>query len=382
VNIRPILREGKVVSFEAFAGKLNGRKYRKRYRISAFDSEKQARAAAERWVKEKAKQLNSHATYGAILDERILSQVSEALELLSPIGVSLIEAVRGYVREHKKPEKPVQTGITFRDAATLFQKNRQEKGGSKIYLSALKIQLNAFSDEFGDYGLDDISTEMIEKWLDTRTLTAVSRTNWRRDLGMVFRFATARGHATNNPAALLAQAVRSDGEINILQVDDAKKLFEALQKRRDSVARAAIVFASLSCWAGLRSSEILLIDRRNIQLSDNLIEVPTRVSKTRQRRLVTISGNLHDWLREYLVAEERIISVTIKAVRRMLIACAPVPLLRNVFRHSWFSYHLAAHQNQNLTQLEGGHFSPDVMYRHYRALVTRTAAERWFSIKP
>ena len=55
------------------------------------------------------------------------------------------------------------------------------------------------------------------------------------------------------------------------------------------------------------------------------------------------------------------------------------PWPRNVLRHSFGSYHLAFHKNEALTAAEMGN-SPAVIFRHYRALVTPEAAERYWNL--
>ena len=50
-------------------------------------------------------------------------------------------------------------------------------------------------------------------------------------------------------------------------------------------------------------------------------------------------------------------------------------------RHSWCSYHLAQGQNAARTALEAGH-DESVLFSHYRALVTPSAAREYWAIVP
>lgn len=54
---------------------------------------------------------------------------------------------------------------------------------------------------------------------------------------------------------------------------------------------------------------------------------------------------------------------------------------QNVMRHSFVSYHLAQFGDIQTTALEAGH-SPDMLFRHYRELVTKDAAAEFWSITP
>ncbi|MDP7309455.1 MAG: hypothetical protein QF405_17560, partial [Roseibacillus sp.] len=54
---------------------------------------------------------------------------------------------------------------------------------------------------------------------------------------------------------------------------------------------------------------------------------------------------------------------------------------RNVLRHSFISYRVAQIQDVNQVALEAGN-SPNIIFKHYRELVTEETAGEWFSIGP
>jgi hypothetical protein len=58
-----------------------------------------------------------------------------------------------------------------------------------------------------------------------------------------------------------------------------------------------------------------------------------------------------------------------------------IPARRNGLRHSFITYHMAMHANENLTSAEAGN-SPQMIHEHYRALATKAEAEKWFNIVP
>jgi integrase len=51
-------------------------------------------------------------------------------------------------------------------------------------------------------------------------------------------------------------------------------------------------------------------------------------------------------------------------------------------RHTFASYHLAYHGSPDKTAHELGHRDTQMLYRHYRQLVTREAAEAFWAIWP
>jgi hypothetical protein len=62
-------------------------------------------------------------------------------------------------------------------------------------------------------------------------------------------------------------------------------------------------------------------------------------------------------------------------------AAAGVKWKHNALRHSYISYRVAAAKNVAEVALEAGN-SPDMIFQHYRELVTGKAAKEWFGITP
>ncbi len=60
---------------------------------------------------------------------------------------------------------------------------------------------------------------------------------------------------------------------------------------------------------------------------------------------------------------------------------AGVPWKHNGLRHSYISYRVAETKNVHQTSLEAGN-SPQMIFKHYRQLVSDAAAKDWFSITP
>jgi hypothetical protein len=54
----------------------------------------------------------------------------------------------------------------------------------------------------------------------------------------------------------------------------------------------------------------------------------------------------------------------------------------NGLRHSFGSYHLAIHGDAVKTAGQMGHRSSDVIHNHYKALVLKTEAEKFWNLRP
>jgi hypothetical protein len=61
--------------------------------------------------------------------------------------------------------------------------------------------------------------------------------------------------------------------------------------------------------------------------------------------------------------------------------CEGFSWAKNGLRHSFISYRLAILHDTARVALEAGN-SPEVIFGHYRELVTPEAAQAWFDVKP
>jgi integrase len=136
-------------------------------------------------------------------------------------------------------------------------------------------------------------------------------------------------------------------------------------------------FMAIRYFAGLRGSEAAALSESEIKVDRGFIEVTAAKSKTRQRRLVAIEPNLVAWL-----ALGGSLPLRDKWTRHLRLAkSCSVPMPANVTRHSFVSYHLAHFGSAARTALEAGH-SEAVLFRHYREVVTRDDARRFWEIRP
>ncbi len=65
-------------------------------------------------------------------------------------------------------------------------------------------------------------------------------------------------------------------------------------------------------------------------------------------------------------------------VRKM----ADVTWGHDIMRHTFASYHLAYHGSPDRTAHELGHRDTNMLFRHYRQLVTKEEAEKFWDIRP
>jgi hypothetical protein len=109
-------------------------------------------------------------------------------------------------------------------------------------------------------------------------------------------------------------------------------------------------------------------------------------AKTRQRRLVTIADNLLSWLSPRrkpsgALCPDRNIDVFSERLHELAVKAGITPWPHNAIRHSFGSYFLGKTKDENLTATEMGN-SPEVIIKHYRALVRYAAVAEYWSLSP
>ena len=174
---------------------------------------------------------------------------------------------------------------------------------------------------------------------------------------------------------------------------DAVKVWtaEEIAKLLAASDHAYLPALAIGAFAGLRTSEILALDWRDVRLADRTIKVVHRKARCAGTRLAPITDNLGAWLsplakksgpvwphgREWK-GRERTITAAQNATAE---AAGLLPWRHNSLRHSFCTYRVAATQDVARTALEAGN-SASTIFAHYRALATEAEGKAWFAIMP
>ena len=274
---------------------------------------------------------------------------------------------------HTRARGPAASDLTLLEAVNEFLLAKARAGRSDRYLRQLRVSLKSFALGRGRAPLAGLERIDVQRWLDAQVWSPVTAKGYSGDVRTLFNFAVRRGYLERNPAlAVETPATLSLARIAVHQPDQAAAVL-ATARRADLDACRHL---AVRYFSGIRTSEAHLLREPDLRISQGLIEVPAVKSKTRRRRLVTIQPNLAAWLA--LGGELRPIGpMTIRRIIRL----ARVSWPPNVTRHSFVSYHLAAFENAGKTALEAGH-SEQMLFTHYRALVTPEAAAAYWAILP
>jgi integrase len=155
-----------------------------------------------------------------------------------------------------------------------------------------------------------------------------------------------------------------------------------MTKLLKSADQATLPVLAIGGFSGIRSAEIARLHWEDVLWDQGYIEVKARKAKTKARRLVPIQPNLKSWLEPYRGSSGAVCNFTCLSYRyEQLSQQAQVGWKVNALRHSYASYRLAQVQDAAKVALEMGN-SPQMLFKHYRELVTPDAAGAWFSIVP
>lgn len=305
------------------------------------------------------------------LTDRQRIDVMTALDLL-PGSTSLTEAVQFYAK-HIAPEGDQRTvsGLLEEYVAEKEKANRREATVKEI-----RTRLGRFAVDYGDRPVHEITTGNILGWMDKHDYRNVTRDNYRRAFVAFFNFAVKRGHAQVNPGDPIDKVTIDERIPEILTVAEAQRLMLGVQEHSPRM----IPYFAIGLFAGLRPAEIEQLNWRDIDLTNRRIRVRPEVAKKRRQRFVDVSDNLLEWLVPHRQDEGGLYfgRYEFGKVRKQ----AGIRWAGDILRHSYGSYHLARHEDAAKTALQMGHVRTDILFNHYRDLVTPEDAHTFWAILP
>jgi integrase len=333
------------------------------------------------------------------LNVALLPAVTTVVEAVKIVGdlPSVIEGAKLLARRQKRTTaKPVA------DVVAELLTIKEGRGASDRYMQDLRWRLTRFG-EACQMDACNVTTADIQAWLDKQKLNSQNYTNFRRVLYTLFKFAVARGYASDNPVDDVERVKVRNGDVEIFTPVEIARLLAAATALRDLKPRAQrgpdfVPSLAIGAFAGLRSAEIERLEWSDVDLAARHIVVGASRAKTASRRIVPIHDNLAAWLApyaertgpvwtgnhdEFYDAQQAAAKATaVKAdAEHGVRAQKAVEWKVNALRHSYASYRFAQIGDAGRVAGELGN-SAAVVHRHYRELVKPADAVKWFAVKP
>ncbi len=233
--------------------------------------------------------------------------------------------------------------------------------------------------------LCDITSEDVESAVKATVLPEhkAARNGILRVLKACFKYSQERGWLDEIPVSKDSKADTGQKEPSILTPDEAARLL-ATCKATDS---ELLGFYVLALFAGVRPTDELFKLQWNHVFADGgqRIHIPAEVSKTGRKRYVKIEPTLQAWL-GYIepphvgpVTPQRNHAKRRRAIER---AAGIVPWPHDGMRHSYASYWMTIHRNEDQCRDNMGHRTKEQLVTHYRQHTTEEEAQAFWGIGP
>jgi hypothetical protein len=325
---------------------------------------------AKVWVEESALATHREA-------QRSTFDMRDAMRAITllPEGVTLEAAARHYASSIRHVK-----AITMEAAIDEYQSERAHAGLRQRTMYSVKSQIRPLRDRFAMRDVSTVETKELISLMDELKATGGTRVNYRNTWGAFFKWAVQREYRDTNPCSgIIVQGKQEIGLPKILTINELQRLLRAATSDPPTLARITI-----ASFAGLRTAEIMRTSMTDI--SKGQIHITSAASKVRQQRWVTIPPVLQAWL-DICALPPGLICPYIQSssdrhLEHVWARAGFTTWPRNGLRHSFGSYHLALHRSADLTAHEMGHRSTQMLYAHYRNVVTQADGEAWFAQFP
>ena len=294
----------------------------------------------------------------------------QCAEKLSVYGKSLEDATESLLERLRVSQR----SCSLNKLLSEYLGSKQGKGLSRRHLQDLKNRLGKFASFAGEKTASEIKPEQIEQWL--QQFGGENYNNYLQRLHGLFNYGIKRGYLAENPTKAIDKVKVAETEPAIFAPEEIKALLNAIPSR-------AVPYFSIGAFAGLRPREIERLDWADIHLEEGYIRVRPKVAKTASNRLVDIQPNLRAWLLPLTRENGPVTPSNLRKIReasQRKIGLTQWP--QDGLRHSYASYHLAHFKNINDLATQMGHTDTKLIFRHYRSVVTKDEARKFWKIEP
>lgn len=273
----------------------------------------------------------------------------------------------------------VQDPVTLKVAADRFYKWKEAARRRKTYMDSLKFTVDNFIKGRHEFPAHKVTGADIEAFLATRESDWSKKSAFKR-LHTFFKYCVAKKICGANPVKELDTIQIDDRVPKILTVRQAARVTVAT-KRHFPEGLAALV---LGLYAGIRPNELTGISWDDVRLDEGVVIVDAAASKTSQRRIVHLEPTALAWVK---AAKEAGAMLPITPYKWSLVLGVCSRSLgwkrweSDVLRHSAASYWLAEKPDAPALAIQLGN-SVQVLYKHYREVVTRKDAARFWRLVP
>ncbi len=331
------------------------------------------KADAQRWLEsfEPETRLAEEAWSALSVLER--AQVIGTWREITLSGLTVTEVWEAY-QELVPVTKPLPLGQAI-EALIDAKKTANRRGA---YLKNLRGMLNQFAEGREERSIATIRTADIEEWLTDHASTPGYRHTWINRLSTLFSFARRQEWIAQNPCDRVERVTIDRKRPQILTVEQARQCVTVVSDELPP----ALGWLALALFCGLRPEEAEKIQWTDIDLKKGIVTVDAAASKVRWRRLVYCTPGAVKWLAK---ARELDAALPIpRHTRRRALGLMATKLglptwPKDILRHTAASMLMATWEDEGKVAATLGN-SPSILHAHYRELVTKDEAKKFWGI--
>jgi integrase len=346
-----------------------------------FKSEKEAKTAME----DKNAEIAAYGTQVALSAADRL-RAFNASERLAQYGKTIDDAVQHYLAHLEQTSDSISVSELCKIVRQEFVFRLANEGATLRHKRTMDSELKKFEARFGDRPIKALSGNEVKEWLAGLDLAPKTRIKIFGYIRNAYGIAVQKGLLETHPFEKVENFMRnkkSEAPPFPLTPEEAERLLNAAEP-------SVLPFIAIGMFAGLRTSERDEVEWKHLRFDDPepYIDLPKSISKTGERRMIPIQPALMAFLAPFIKKQGRIAPLTCNgnvgyqnAWERSVKAAGLWPWSENRLRDSFCSYRYRATGSAEITSEEDGH-SVQVMIDCYRKLVTKEAADRFWSIRP
>lgn len=225
--------------------------------------------------------------------------------------------------------------------------------------------------------VDDVNDQHLSEFIASKPeWSARSVNNFVVRIGSFFRWCVDRGWSNSVPIKKSHKRMVEYTSPDVWSVDEIDRILKTAYR----IDKATAALLAVQIFAGLRPAEAQERDRSGFDSVDfEAGELWVLGKVARKKRIVKISPNLKAWLEASGDWRQENVRGYLDHVREK----SGVRWSHDITRHSFASYHLAFHEDAAKTAFEMGHSgNSQVLWQHYRNVVRKADAERFWNILP
>lgn len=267
-------------------------------------------------------------------------------------------------------------GITLLDALRQLETAKLAANRRGAYVKHLSFCVKTFTQFVGNVPISTIGTEHVESWLLSNGKNPSSRQTYIARLSTLFEFSKRRRWISENPCFFLERVTIDQNAPSVLSSLESDSLWRGCLRLRPSGS----AWLALALYAGLRPEEAMMMQWEQIDFEGKRIFIRAETSKVRYHRIVEPPDRAFRALLEARAAGGQlpISNATKKRLQRKLRGIMGWKVWpKDILRHTCASHWLAVVPDAQKIALQLGN-SPAILLRHYRSIVTKEDAERFW----